>query len=289
MKIAGTLYHFGRRLDPDLNENNFSRLIELLHPDASLIDAEQVPNQFAEVHPAIGLEEEGKFVAIELIFGINDAHRKTALHDLVATNLDQLHLLLVLEGQKIDLLLGGAAGDPLEVGGARAPRSLPITVASAGGGEASRVGVEVLGRQQVHDLAQILATVGLDLDERTNLNVPWSPGSQDEVAMGPLELDVVDDLGAGAQGRRGRRAGHGGDAVLRQDDGLVVLLDGVIHRLLLMVVLVLLRLAVHGRRRGGAMGGESATPMDRLVLVVLVRGDRRRHNVSRCAVAPPHR
>ena len=221
----------------------------MLHPDASLVDAEQVPDQFAEVHPAIRLKEEGELVTVELILGIDDAHRKTALHDLVAANLDQLHLLLILEGQKVYLLLGGAAGDPLEVGGACASRSLTITVASAGGGKVPGVGIEVFGRQKVDDLAQIFATVGLDLDEGTNLNIPGSPGSQDEVAVGPLELDVVDNLGAGAHGRIGRRARHGGDAVLRKDDGLVVLIDGVIHGLLMVVLLVLLRLAVHGRRR----------------------------------------
>ena len=138
-----------RRRDPDPDENNISLsfLIELLHPDASLVDAEQVPDQFAEVHPTIGLEEEGELVTVELILGIDDAHRKAALQDLVAANLDQLHLLLVLEGQKVDLLLGGAAGDPLEIGGARASRSLPIAVASAGGGKIPGVGAEVLGRQ----------------------------------------------------------------------------------------------------------------------------------------------
>ena len=116
------------------------------------------------------------------------------------------------------------------------------------------------------------------------LDVAGGARTQDEVAVGALELDVVDELGAGAHGRRGGRAGHGGDPVLRQDDGLVVLVDDVILRLLMLMVMLLVVLLV--MRLAVPVGGESATPVDGLVLVVLVR---RRHHVSRCAVAPPHR
>eukprot|EP00525_Craspedostauros_australis_P008334 CAMPEP_0198127088 /NCGR_PEP_ID=MMETSP1442-20131203/46415_1 /TAXON_ID= /ORGANISM="Craspedostauros australis, Strain CCMP3328" /LENGTH=95 /DNA_ID=CAMNT_0043787011 /DNA_START=576 /DNA_END=859 /DNA_ORIENTATION=+ len=57
-------------------------LIELLHPDARLAHAEEIPDQLAEVDATLGLEEEGELVAIELIFGIDDVHREAALLDL---------------------------------------------------------------------------------------------------------------------------------------------------------------------------------------------------------------
>lgn len=65
----------------------------LLHPDARLVDGEQVPHELPEVHARIGRVVHGDLVAVELEHRVQHDDRQTVHH------LRQLFAQLLDEGQ----------------------------------------------------------------------------------------------------------------------------------------------------------------------------------------------
>lgn len=71
--LSGVLAHLGESGEPTP--------VHRAHPNARLVDAEEVAHQLAKVDALVGLEEEGELVAVPLVLGVDNLHGQTLLAD----------------------------------------------------------------------------------------------------------------------------------------------------------------------------------------------------------------
>ena len=95
---AQTAQHLGLVPHADLTQLN-----------AGMDGTGQVLYQGAEVHPALGGEEEEYLVALKAVLGLYQLHLQTVLGDLLLADLEGLGLLLLVALPDLFVLLGGPA------------------------------------------------------------------------------------------------------------------------------------------------------------------------------------